>query len=258
MATAKTRTVYRATSVSSFLALIEKLKEVEVKSGNEADFIFRGQSEQNPLIPRIARLDPKGDLREVERLIMGDFKRQVLLFAEHEPRDEWDLLALAQHHRLPTRLLDWSYSALAALWFCVRKPPKMDKGRAVLDGEVWVFKTEATDFVDFETPGSPYSQAITRIFRPRFVSRRIMAQSGLFTCHKRLKSGHFVPLEKNTTYKRRLVKIEITGDKFLAIREQLWASGVTNLALFPDLDGLAGYLETRYFHDPKPAAKMRP
>jgi hypothetical protein len=235
--------------------MIETLKKIEVDSGNDADFIFRGQSMQNPLIPRIARLEPKGDIENVERLIIEDFKRQILLFAEHEPRDEWDLLALAQHHRLPTRLLDWSYSALAALWFCVRKPPKMDRSGAVLDGVVWVFKTKATDFLDFETPGSPYSQTITRIFRPRFVSRRIMAQSGLFTCHKRLGRGYFVPLETNKTYKGRLVKIEIPGSQFLTIREQLWASGVTSLALFPDLDGLAGHLEARYFHDREPDAR---
>jgi hypothetical protein len=46
-------------SVSSFLALIEKEKAAEGHKGNRADFIFRGQPTDNPLIPRIRRLHPK-------------------------------------------------------------------------------------------------------------------------------------------------------------------------------------------------------
>jgi hypothetical protein len=49
--------------------------------------------------------------------------------------------------------------------------------------------------------------------------------------------------------------IDIAGEKFSSIREQLWTSGITNLTLFPDLDGLAGDLEIRYFHGPKRKSK---
>src|ERR1035438_8997770 len=114
-------------SLSSFLASIEGLKRAELKAGNKSDFLFRGQSIDEPLIPRLARMKPRGTLLNVEKLMMADFERQQLPFAEFEPKDAWDLLALAQHHGLPTRLLDWTYSALAALWFCVEKPPKKDE-----------------------------------------------------------------------------------------------------------------------------------
>jgi len=250
MANAQNKAVFRATSVSLFLAKIEELKKIEVESGNDADFIFRGQRTRDPLIPRIARLKPKGKMVEVERLMMEEFERQILPFVDHEPHGPWDLLALAQHHHLPTRLLDWTYSALAALWFCVEQSPVIDKS-GFNDGVVWIFKTTKEDFVDFQTDENPYSPSRTRIFRPRFISRRIMAQSGLFTCHKRTKEGSFVPLEKNKNYKQRLVMIDIAGDKFSCMKEQLWTSGITNLALFPDLDGLTGNLEMRYFHSPK-------
>ena len=236
-------------SVSLFLARIEKAKEAEVKAGNKSDFIFRGQSTDEPLIPRIARLKPKGEFPKIESLMLAEFERLSLPFIEFEPQNQWDLLAIAQHHRLPTRLLDWSFSALAALWFCVKKPPKKDKSGKQLNGVVWLLKTLREDFIAFPMNETPFSQGKTRIFRPRAVSRRVLAQTGVFTCHKRTKAGEFVALELNKAYKNRLVKIGVSARSFNGIRDQLVASGVSDVSLFPDLDGLAGHLQFRYFHD---------
>jgi len=252
-------------SVSSFLALCERIKEREVKRGNKDDFLFRGQSTDKSLIPKIARLIPKnkdGDLLKIERLMMRDFERQWLPFTEFEPKNRWDLLALAQHHGLPTRLLDWSYSALAALWFCVKNPPKKDEKGQELNGVVWLFRTAVADFIELPTDlvevptedtasklESPYLPVKTRIFRPRLVSRRILAQSGVFICHKMMPKGKFIALEKNKAYKERLVKVIIPANSFHRLRDQLNACGVNAVSLFPDLDGLASYLQFRYFHD---------
>ena len=239
---------FTKSSVSSVLRLVEELKAAETKKGNKADFVFRGQSTDDELLPRITRLKPKGTLLAVEQLMLEEFERQMLPFAEFTPQDKWDLLALAQHHRLPTRLLDWSYSALAALWFCVHQGPKKDEHGNLLNGVVWVLKSISDDFIKFPTSEDPFSQKKTRIFRPRVVSKRIMAQAGLFTCHRQTSKGQFIPLERNSNYKGRMVKITIPAGRFLTIREQLYASGVTDVALFPDLEGLSRHLETRYFH----------
>ena len=67
----------------------------------------------------------------------------------------------------------------------------------------------------------------------------------------RTKTKRFVPLELNKFYKDRLVKINVPADSFREIRDQLAASGVSNVSLFPDLDGLARHLQFRYFHDEK-------
>jgi hypothetical protein len=236
-----------------------------MKNRNNADFLFRGQSIDESLVPGIARLKPKGrrlTLIKAEELILKEFKRLSPPLIEFEPKDQWDWLALAQHHGLPTRLLDWSYSALAALWFCVNRRPKPDNTSAKqLDGVVWLLKPSTKDFINFSSAKSPYSPNATRIiFRPSAVSRRILTQQAVFTCHNIAAKGTFVPLNSNTgykdrlvdkAYKDRLVEIVIRTGSFGSIRKQLFACGVSKVSLFPDLDGLAGNLQQRYFCDDK-------
>ncbi len=239
-------------SVSQFLALIEEEKKREVNNGNKADFIFRGQQKNHPLIPRIARLIPSettDDLVSVEKQMMDEFERQIPLFGEVTASSEWDLLALAQHHRLPTRLLDWTYNALVALWFCVQSGPARKANRDMVDGVVWLFKTASKDFVNTQQ-NSPFKQKRTQIFRPRIVTRRIMSQAGVFTCHPLPKDNDFISLNRNKNYKSRLKQIQVAAPFFSDIREQLGAVGVSSLTLFSDLEGLAKFIEDRYFNDP--------
>jgi len=63
------------------------------------------------------------------------------------------VVALAQHHGLPTRLLDWTYGALAAMWFAVDSGGKDATGTS-RDAAVWLLKTHVDDFVKIEQQAS--------------------------------------------------------------------------------------------------------
>lgn len=217
---------------------------------NRADLLFRGQPEDKPLLPRLGR-PPKTirDLQNKERLIFDEFKRTSMPFIEFAPRTDWDFLALAQHHRLPTRLLDWTYSALTALWFVVGYKHESNGDAPKGPGVVYVLCPSTKDF-NLKTKGmSPFrnNRLRTFVFRPTVVTRRIAAQGGVFTLHRLTEDfKSFRPITKSLKDGRQLYKILVLRDQFGNLREELNRLGVNEVALFPDLDGLSRHLDWRY------------
>lgn len=68
--------------------------------------------------------------------------RNFIKYAEHRPDARhdsvWHWMALAQHHGLPSRMLDWSYSPLVALHFVTEISSAFDE-----DGGVWCVDYQA-------------------------------------------------------------------------------------------------------------------
>lgn len=202
------------TNVQEFVDLIDREKENSEASGNEADFLFRGQRRDLPLLPKLARIELRGKIKNIEKLIIDEFRRTSLPLSGFQPQDDWDLLSLAQHHGLPTRLLDWTYSALAALWFTVKGTPHKNEDDVAENGVVWLLMPEVEDFrTDTEQYG-PLSNKITKIFKPKVISKRISSQAGAFTVHKINEDEKVVKFENHAKFKKKLLKIIIPPDNF--------------------------------------------
>jgi len=207
------------------------------------DVLFRGQPVDKPLLPKLARLDLKEPTLDAEQKMMREFKRRVVPLLNVQPILNWDWLAIAQHHGMATRLLDWTLNPLAALWFAVNKPPKKEKGK-VHPGVVWVLVPKPSDYAVASNRESPFKINRTKIFRPKHIAARLVTQAGWFTVHKFMKTEErFIPLESNKAYSSKLTKLRIPPKHFWEMRFELDRFNVNAATLFPDVDGLCTHIQ---------------
>lgn len=201
--------------------------------------IFRGQGVKGNLLPGVARKDPGRDSTEAEKEMLSELRKQGLTkIPSYVDRDnDWDLLVLAQHFGMKTRLLDWTSNALAALWFACHS-----KGK----NNAYVYALDASNVMLKSLKGSPFDQSKTRVIMPNLSNDRIIAQTGCFTAHRfSEKVGRFVALEKNTDVKSKLTEYVIPASKKEEILISLERCGVSARSLYPDLGGLCQFLNWR-------------
>jgi hypothetical protein len=148
-------------------------------------------------------------------------------------------LALAQHHGLPTRLLDWTENPLVAAYFSCAGSPNAD-------GAVYMLKVPKIIEYDAEND-DPFSIAAIARFYPQHVTPRITAQRGLFTVHP----DPCCQITEAQDESVKLHRVTIPSAFKRRMRYDLSRFHVHEVSLFPDLDGLAAHLEWTYSnHDP--------
>jgi hypothetical protein len=239
------RPVVEIRSLADYMALIKvHCTVVRKPAARDPEFLFRGQADNWPLRPKIAREDLRADVRAAEEDMLGEFVLQASPFLERRVENTWDWLALARHHGLPTRLLDWTANPITALWFAVEydgRPLKSPRPDAV----VWIFEVERSDYVNTLETTSPFRGQATRVFRAGPIDRRLEAQAGYFTVHGYSTAKEFVPLNEDQRYVRRLKKVTISPEVFAGLRQELDRCGVNDATTFPGLDGLSRYIRWR-------------
>lgn len=227
----------------------ELIRAIRDRSESHKQVWYRGQSKKEwSLVPSLAR-DPS--YPEAEIALMKRFKQNAVPHLTIQPREEWEWLFLMQHHRVPTRLLDWSESPLAALYFAVEEEPEVDGSLWCLDpvalnahaGINFRFGLEIPAFgndelMDNYLPSRIAAETTSKLspvaaIGPRN-SPRIAAQLGVFTITHR---SH-TPIE-NVEDREHVWRLIIPAKAKKRIREELALLRFTQLTLFPELDSVA-------------------
>ncbi len=228
-----------------------------------ATVAYRGMGDADyALTTGLARLNTRST--RLENAMLRAFIRYARV--EDVPGNAvWNWLALAQHHGLPTRLLDWTYSPFVALHFATANPNLYDK-----DGVVWrvnyartnqrlpkplkdILETEMTYVFTAEMLHSAAStldefdaladRHFLAFFEPPSFDDRIVNQYALLSLPSDPNSNLEGWLDAHgDAFQRIVIPRQLKGE----VRDKLDQANITERVLYPGLDGLGQWL-TRYY-----------
>lgn len=231
---------YIAKNISSISDLVQELKT------NLGDYKgpvwYRGQANKKwSLRPRLSRRR-----KEVDEInLIRQFRQSATLLLDPRPQKTEEWLFIMQHHGVPTRLLDWTESALMATYFVVEK--ELDN-----DGSLWVLLPmelnkqagieELPAFEEHDILNNYLPEYINKPTATRYVpiainatrnTPRMQSQLSVFTIHHKRNT----PIEQLGD-KQHVWRYIIPKDSKASIQEELTLLGIGKFQLFPELQTL--------------------
>lgn len=233
-----------------------------------SNFVYRGLSTADyPLLTSLQRLG--GGYAKLEPHLLRNFRK----YAHRNAHDlalvgesNWGWLALAQHHGLPTRLLDWTHSPMVAAHFATANLDRHDR-----DGVIWCIdyvranallpKPLQAVLAEQQTNGSFTLDMLQRasgslrefsdlaaepflaFLEPPSLDDRIVNQYALFSVMNQAvaRLDEWVKRQPGLA-KRIIIPTDLKGE----VRDKLDQSNISERVLFPGLDGLSKWLRRHY------------
>jgi hypothetical protein len=234
-------------TVTSVTDLCGRIEHEEFQDHDGTTVIYRGLPDIGfRLIPKAGRFNkPRSNDPVDERMMLELFRRNSMGLTGFDLTDDWELLALAQHHGMATRLMDWTRSPLVAAFFAVQNPNERydqaecnkssghficSKPKSVI--YAWRVQKVFLHMKPAKNPLELRSDVVRYI--PRHMTPRIRAQSGLFSVHKN---------PRVELVDQGMVQLVIPNGQRGPIKRSLYRLGIHEATIYPDLDGTARHIE---------------
>lgn len=270
--------ILEGTRINSIEQFIITVRELGKKISDSPDNLwFRAENEaygHSQLIPSFYRdfaskqegcflgIDQKScnNLNLIEGNLKSKFKTSSSTYHRMNNflDNEWEMYFLMQHYGISTRLLDWTRSALIALYFCVEKEPQTD-------GTIWLLNpyelnkhSDLYQGIEDQTTQYIYTPQNTELelqnvnnelnkylklnldkknpiaIMPTWFDARMKSQKSCFTIFGSNVNG----LLDNKNCNKFLQKIVIEQYSMTIIKNELAWLGITNESIYPGLDGI--------------------
>ncbi len=228
-----------------------------------AQLAYRGLSDAAwDLSTSLMRLGPGYD--RLEKHLLRNFRKYA--HRDAVPNDSnWNWLTMAQHHGLPTRLMDWTFSPYVAMHFATA-----DLEAFAIDGVIWAvdyvkahaalptalrreLQQEGADLFTVEMLDrvAPTIDGLAQVrndpfllfLEPPSVDDRVVNQYALLSVMSSVSERVDTWLaERPEFFARYIIPARLKWE----IRDKLDQANVTERVLFPGLDGLSTWLKRHY------------
>lgn len=229
-----------------------------------SDYAFRGLSDCRYRLES-SFLRNCGNRPDLEYHLLRNFRKYARTSEPNLTTTQLRSMVLAQHHGLPTRLLDWTYSPFTAMHFATSNTEKYN-----IDGVIWkvdfvkvnnlipeplnsmlirekcnAFTVEMleSEFSTLQKFDETLGNENVLFFEPPSLDDRIVNQFALFSM---MTSATGILddwlLQHPETYRRIIIPAKLKWE----VRDKLDQANITERVLFPGLDGLAHWLRRHY------------
>ncbi len=252
--------------------LYELLNEQEYREDlkrNRNLFVYRGQPDADFKLTTSLARNCKDKKKELEPCMLRNFTKYAVLEEPSIENSVWRQMIFGQHHGLPTRLLDWSFSPLIALHFSVTESD-LDE-MELRDSAVW--RTDIHELHDllpekYQMIAKKYNTTVFSVdmileacqsldmydqdmgnhamlmVEPPSVDVRIVNQYSFFSVIPSDMDDIEGFLDSHT---EKTVRYIIKKDIRWQIRDMLDHQNISERIVYPGLDGLSRWLGRHYY-----------